>query len=96
MLGKPGCKHLCKQLGAEKNALQRPLPEEPFFTTPLMTIWAGENSSVPGRLKNQMPSDTALPHYGVMCAVMASSGLRMQEVRALTPKSLVIEKHGEK
>ncbi|OQY33894.1 MAG: hypothetical protein B6241_06690 [Spirochaetaceae bacterium 4572_59] len=35
-----------------------------------------------------------LRHYGVMCAVMASSGLRMQEVRAMTPKSIVKAKQG--
>jgi len=44
--------------------------------------------------RNQFRRVWPLPHYGVMCAVMASSGFCMQEVRALTPKSLVIEKQG--
>ena len=33
-------------------------------------------------------------HYGVMCIITATTGLRMQEVRALTPKSISIEKQG--
>ena len=35
-----------------------------------------------------------LHHYGVMCALTASTGLRMQEVRALTRKSIVTDKQG--
>ena len=35
-----------------------------------------------------------LHHYGVMCALTASTGLRMQEVRALTRKSIVMDKQG--
>jgi len=52
-------------------------------------------------LKKLFPQDMELfkniwplHHYGVMCALMASTGLHMQEVRALTPKSISIEKHG--
>ena len=33
-------------------------------------------------------------HYGIMCEIMATSGLRMQEVRALTKKALHFDKGG--
>ena len=44
--------------------------------------------------KDQFKKVWPLKHYGVMCAVMASSGLRMQEVRAMTPKCIVKDKQG--
>ena len=33
-------------------------------------------------------------HYGIMCEITATAGLRMQEVRALTPKAIHFEKAG--
>jgi integrase len=44
--------------------------------------------------RNQFKKICPLLHYGIMCATTATTGLRMQEVRAMTPKSLMMDKSG--